>query len=204
MLEVDKDKFFKGLHPAYLNEMKGDLWKAFVSVDFDNPEQIMQFMNRYKITLVGFDPLTDEELLEQVEPYKKDQELLKDMAKTLVRDKTISQKNLNAVNSILKDNSYVQYDFKTYDVKGNKKKILQKKITTIVGPASIAESFMANAVWYLTAEEGEDIFFGMNKCNECREYFFPTKSNQSVCFLKSCRQSYTNKIRRLKRKGIKK
>lgn len=211
LLEIDISKFAQGLQPAYLNEMRGNLWRAFMSIDCTEIQQVTDFMKQYKITL---GPITKVgkgyQLTIRLKPLVAYQNLIKKMAEDLERTKALRQDDIDIVNKILAQRTSVHYTQDEYqiekqreDKKLEKVKILQRTIATKVGIASIFESFMANAMWYVTAEKGRSIYHGMDKCIICNQIFLPNRNNQVLCSQKSCLQVYTNRLKRLGRKGVK-
>lgn len=211
LLEIDIGKFAQDLQPAYLNEMRGNLWRAFMSIDCTDIQQVTGFMKQYKIILGPITKASEGyQLTIRLKPLITYQNLIKKMAEDLEKTKTLSQDDIDTVNEILDQRTSVRYTQDEYQIEKQKKgkklekvKMLQRTIATKVGIASIFESFMANAMWYVTAERGESIFHAMEKCIICNQIFLPNRNNQVLCSKKSCLQVYTNRLKRLGRKGVK-
>lgn len=200
ILEVNSGKFDLDASLVYLTEMRGNLWRAFISLDLTDKGQVVQFLDHYQ-TMFGpiSDKMTESAFAHEIKPYIRYQALVRKMAEDLDKTKTISKSDLTIVNMTLREQSYVHYQPKSYTLKNGKVEMIQRFIGTSLGIPQILESFMANAVWY-TTDQAEGVYYGMKKCPHCRQYFLPIKKNQKICSKQACRQLYKNIFQKLQYK----
>lgn len=200
IIEVKLDKFDQDASLVYLTEMRGNLWRAFISLDLTDKLQVVQFLDHYK-TMFGpiSDKTTESVFASEIKPYIRCQDLIRKMAYDLSKTKTVSERDLAIVNMTLREQSYVCYQLKLYKLKKGKVEIIQRSIGTLLGIPQILESFMANAMWYST-DQAEGVYYGMKKCPHCRQYYLPIKKNQKICSKQACRQLYKNIFQKLQYK----